>query len=155
MVDMVGLPVSPSGHEQALDDLGWLVELARQEELAEIEVVGGGCELRVVTGLPAEAQNPVSAEVVPDVPAIPEGAWAVTSPLNGIFYRAKTPDDPPYVEVGEKVKKGETVCIVEVAKTVNHVEAPCGGTVHTIRVENEEEVKRDQTLMYIDPNPGG
>jgi len=156
-MDGLETPTSPSGQAQPLDDLRWLLELAQEAGLAELEVVDvdSGFEARIVTGLPVAARNPTTTETAPaEAPAIPEGAWVVTSPLDGIFYRAKTPNDPPFVEVGEQVKKGETVCIVEVFKLVNNVEASCRGTVHAILVENEQEVKRDQPLMYIVPTPG-
>jgi acetyl-CoA carboxylase biotin carboxyl carrier protein len=70
----------------------------------------------------------------------------------GTFYRAPAPDAPPYVEVGQKVAEGDTLCIIEAMKLMNELEAEMSGTVAEILVENAEPVEYGQPLFRIDPD---
>jgi acetyl-CoA carboxylase biotin carboxyl carrier protein len=75
----------------------------------------------------------------------------ITSPMVGTFYRAPAPDAPPYVEQGDRVSKGQTVCILEAMKLMNELEAEIAGTVREICVENGDPVEYGQVLFRIDP----
>jgi len=75
----------------------------------------------------------------------------ITSPMVGTFYRAPAPDAPPYVEVGARVAKGQTLCILEAMKLMNELEAEVSGTIREICVENAEPVEFGQVLFRIDP----
>lgn len=75
----------------------------------------------------------------------------VTSPMVGTFYRAPAPEAPAYVEVGSRVAKGQTLCILEAMKLMNELESDFDGVVHEILVENGEPVEYGQTLFLIDP----
>ena len=79
-----------------------------------------------------------------------EGAvhW-VTSPFVGTFYRAPSPDAPPFVEVGSKVREGQTLCIVEAMKLMNEIEADCAGTIIDVCSENGKPVEFGQRLYKI------
>jgi len=94
--------------------------------------------------LPAAAAAPAAAEAV-------ESGHGVTSPFVGTFYRAPAPDTPAFVEVGQRVEKGQTMCIVEAMKLMNEIEADVSGTVKSILVENAQPVEFGQKLFVIQP----
>ncbi|MBC8313671.1 MAG: acetyl-CoA carboxylase biotin carboxyl carrier protein [Candidatus Cloacimonetes bacterium] len=73
----------------------------------------------------------------------------IKTPIVGTFYRASSPDSEPFVDVGSKVKKGDTLCIVEAMKVMNEIESEVGGTVEEILIENGKMVEYDQTLFKI------
>ncbi len=77
---------------------------------------------------------------------------AVESPMVGTFYRAPAPDAPAYVEVGDRVQKGQTLCILEAMKLMNELEAEVAGTVREICIGNGEPVEYGQVLFRIDPD---
>lgn len=76
-------------------------------------------------------------------------AVIVTSPFVGTFYRAPSPDAPPFVEVGSRVREGQTLCIVEAMKLMNEIEADAAGTIVEVLVENGKPVEFDQPLFRI------
>jgi acetyl-CoA carboxylase biotin carboxyl carrier protein len=76
----------------------------------------------------------------------------VNSPMVGTFYRAPSPDSDPFAEVGSKVKKGETLCIIEAMKLMNEIESDAGGEIVKILVENGEPVEYNQPLFFIKPD---
>ena len=91
----------------------------------------------------------------PPVAAIPavDPKWVeLKSPMVGTFYRSPTPDEPPYVEVGDRIRTGQSVCIIEAMKLMNEIEAEVSGQVMEILVQNGEPVEYDQPLMRINPN---
>jgi len=73
----------------------------------------------------------------------------VKSPLVGTFYAADTPDAKPYVQVGQKVKKGQVICIVEAMKIMNEITSPATGIIKSIEVHNKDVIGYDQILMTI------
>ena len=103
---------------------------------------------RRVGAAAAEAATPVAAEVLADVP---EGLVAVRAPMVGTFYLRPSPDQPPFVAVGGKVQAGDTVCLVEVMKMFNSVQAEVAGTVERIVVDNGKPVQHQQIVMLIKP----
>jgi acetyl-CoA carboxylase biotin carboxyl carrier protein len=76
----------------------------------------------------------------------------VTAPLAGVFYRASKPGEKPYVESGQKVKKGDTVGLIEAMKMMSEIPAPCSGVVETIEVKDSDFAAYGTTLMYIREN---
>jgi acetyl-CoA carboxylase biotin carboxyl carrier protein len=80
------------------------------------------------------------------------GLIEVKSPMVGTFYRAPAPEAPPYVEVGSRVTKGQTLCILEAMKLMNELESDVEGVVRQVLVENAEPVEYGQVLFRIDPN---
>ncbi len=99
---------------------------------------------------------PVAAPVPAAAPAAPKAekpaekpGTLVTSPFVGTFYRAPSPDSPPYVDVGTKVKKGQVLCIVEAMKLMNEIEAEVSGTVVEIFVKNGKAVEYGQKLFRL------
>lgn len=84
---------------------------------------------------------------------VPDKKWvAITSPMVGTFYRAPAPDEAPFAEVGDRIAKGQTVCIIEAMKLMNEIEAEISGRVMEIVAKNSEPVEYGQTLMWIDPS---
>lgn len=76
----------------------------------------------------------------------------ITSPMVGTFYRAPAPDEPPYVEVGDRVRVGQTVCILEAMKLMNELESEVSGTIVEILIENADPVEFGQVLMRVKPD---
>ncbi|MBN2379457.1 acetyl-CoA carboxylase biotin carboxyl carrier protein [candidate division WOR-3 bacterium] len=105
------------------------------------------------------ASSPVSHPETPPTdtkaaeakPKRPSNLIAIKSPMIGTFYRAPAPDAPPYVEVGDAVKPGTVVCIVEAMKLMNEIESDISGKVVEILVQNETPVEFDQELFLIEP----
>ena len=89
----------------------------------------------------ADAPAPATEEDIPGT--------KVTAPLVGTFYASPSPDEPPYIEVGQTVKKGDTLFIIEAMKTMNEIEAPCDGTVSRILAQAGDMVEYGQTLVVI------
>ncbi len=104
------------------------------------------------------AQTEVSKpeEIIPEEakPAPPPSViyHKINSPIVGTFYRAPSPDSPPFVEVGTHVTPGQTLCLVEAMKVMNEIESDISGTVVEILVENGKPVEYNQTLMLIKPD---
>ncbi len=86
-----------------------------------------------------------------DTPAPSDTAVSLNSPLAGTFYRAPTPGAEPFANEGDKVKSGDTVCILDVMKVMNTLKAPCDGKVLSIPVENAEAVAAGQAVMWFEP----
>jgi acetyl-CoA carboxylase biotin carboxyl carrier protein len=76
----------------------------------------------------------------------------INSPMVGTFYRAAAPDEPPFVEVGDRIRKGQTVCIIEAMKLMNELEADVGGEVVEILVQNGEPIEYGQLLLRLNPD---
>ena len=76
----------------------------------------------------------------------------IKSPMIGTFYRSGNPDSPPFVSVGDKVSKGQTVCIIEAMKLFNEIESEVSGTVVKVMAENSSPVEYDQVLFVVEPD---
>ena len=113
-------------------------------------------------GMPAVQHIPVPAAPVAAAPAAPVVAEApaeesnnyveVRSPMIGTFYRSSSPDKPSFKEVGDTVKVGETVCIIEAMKLFNEIESEVSGKIVKILVDDSSPVEYDQPLMLVDPS---
>jgi acetyl-CoA carboxylase biotin carboxyl carrier protein len=105
----------------------------------------------VAAALPApEAAQPAGGDAAPAGPSNPN-LLDVTSPMVGTFYLAPAPDAPDYVEVGTRVKNGDTLCIIEAMKLMNEFECEIQGTVVELCVENAQPVEYGQVLFRVDP----
>ncbi|WP_421722966.1 acetyl-CoA carboxylase biotin carboxyl carrier protein [Bauldia sp.] len=140
-----------------------LAELLTETGLTEIEFENDGTRIRV-----ARSATPTAVAVAPTAaspvaagaaePAAPTAAaddpadhpGAVLSPMVGTAYLAPEPGSRPYVDVGEHVREGQTVMIVEAMKTMNHIPAPRGGTLTSILVEDGQPVEYGEPLMIIE-----
>ncbi len=104
----------------------------------------------------AKASSGVVPPTVPppagDASEVPVDGTRIESPSVGLFWRSPSPGAPPFVEVGDRVANGQTVCIVEVMKLMNHVPSPVDGVVTAILVDNGAPVEFGQTIVVVDPN---
>jgi acetyl-CoA carboxylase biotin carboxyl carrier protein len=164
MMNDGGATPGPAKGELPLEDVGRLVELLAESGVGEIRVRQGELEITVKarTEVPAAlSQSGASrAETVsisePDLPpelsAERNGSLHVLrSPVVGTFYRAPAPEEEPYVEVGDRIGAGQTLCIVEAMKLMNEIPADVSGEVVEILVENARGVEYDQPLFRIRP----
>ena len=147
-----------------------LIELLEESNIDEIEIKEGEESVRISrnAGMPMAAAMPAAPAYAPPPPppapapaapaAEPAPAAApaeepaghvVKSPMVGTFYRAPSPSSPSFVEVGQNVKVGDVICIVEAMKMMNQIEADKAGTVEAILVENGQPVEFDQPLVTI------
>jgi acetyl-CoA carboxylase biotin carboxyl carrier protein len=109
----------------------------------------------------AASQAPVAApsQAAPKAAAAPaepvvsgKKTVEIKSPMIGTFYRSSNPDTPPFISVGDKVSKGQTVCIIEAMKLFNEIESEVSGTVLKVMVENSMPVEYDQVLFVVEPD---
>ncbi len=115
---------------------------------------------QVMAAPAAVAPAPVAAVAAPVAPAAkaekPVAALKTTvdikSPMIGTFYRTANPDSPPFISVGDKVSKGQTVCIIEAMKLFNEIESEVSGTIVKVMVENSSPVEYDQVLFVVEPD---
>ncbi len=142
-----------------------LIELLEESGIAEIEIHEGEESVRIsryAANVPVAAPAPVMvpaaapaaaalppAATEPAAPEIPAG-HAVESPMVGTFYRAASPGASAFVEIGQRVNEGDTLCIIEAMKMLNQIEADKAGVVKAILVENAEPVEYGQALFVID-----
>ncbi|BCO20938.1 acetyl-CoA carboxylase biotin carboxyl carrier protein subunit [Alteromonas sp. KC3] len=144
-----------------------LIELVEESGIAELEITEGEESVRIHRG-PTGVQAPVNysfaAPAAPQAapvaapvaeapkaaePAQPDG-HVVKSPMVGTFYRASSPTAKPFAEVGQQVKVGDTLCIVEAMKMMNQIEADKAGVVKAILVDNQDPVEFDQPMFIIE-----
>jgi len=142
-----------------------LIELLEESGIAEIEIKEGEESVRITrnsTTVAAPAVMPMAAPVAPvaaapvaaaeaseDTNAIPSG-HIVKSPMVGSFYRSPSPGSPEFVQVGQAVSAGETICIIEAMKILNQIEADKSGVIKAILINNGEPVEYDQPLFVIE-----
>lgn len=107
----------------------------------------------MVTMQAPPAIAPVAAAVAPkaEKPAASKTTVEIKSPMIGTFYRSANPDSPPFISVGDKVTKGQTVCIIEAMKLFNEIESEVSGTVVKAMIENSSPVEYDQLLFVVEP----
>ena len=147
-----------------LRKLKTLIDLVAESGIAELEITEGEGKVRIVkfsqTVQPVaynQAVAPVAmaaapagaAPVAEAVPAAIQG-HAVKAPMVGTFYRAPNPGASPFVQVGQAVKEGDPLCIIEAMKLLNEIEADKSGVIKEILVENGEPVEYGQPLFVID-----
>lgn len=109
--------------------------------------------LPAIAAVQAAPQRAVAAEQATPAPSAPAASdlLEIRSPIVGTFYSAPSPDSPPFVSVGETIKKGDVLCIIEAMKLMNEIEAEVSGTIAEILVENGQPVEYDQVLYRIRP----
>ena len=138
-----------------------LIELIEESDIAEIEIHEGEESVRIsrasaVAPAVVTAAAPVMAAPVATSAAEEEkveeviSGHAITSPMVGTFYRAPSPNSKSFVEEGQKVTKGDTLCIIEAMKILNQIEADRSGIIKRIMVENGQPVEYNQPLFIID-----
>jgi acetyl-CoA carboxylase biotin carboxyl carrier protein len=146
-----------------------LIDLVQESGIAELEITEGEEKVKIVRGgeasvTPLAAPAAASAAAAAAAPARPEPAPAaaaaappeggqqghvVKSPMVGTFYRSASPEAKPFVEVGDTVKEGQTICIVEAMKLMNEIESDASGVVKAVLVENGQPVEYGQPLFIL------
>jgi acetyl-CoA carboxylase biotin carboxyl carrier protein len=158
-----------------LDEIKQILDMVRQHELAEFELEQEGVKLRVrKNGATQIVAAPVSPAILPvpvsapppagpqpvvapaSAPAEPADAAddaiefaVVTSPIVGTFYRSPDPESPPFAEVGQAVRKGQVLCIIEAMKLMNEIESEYEGELVKVYVENGQPVQYGERLFAI------
>lgn len=150
-----------------------LIELLDESGIAEIEIKEGEESVRIsryAQGAPAVSMAPQPA-AMQSQPAAPAGSPAATSapsapaepeetghlvkaPMVGTFYSSSSPGSPPFVQVGDSIKAGDTLCIVEAMKMMNQIESEVSGVIKSVRVQNGDPVEYGQVLFVIDQRGG-
>ena len=139
-----------------------LIDLVQESGIAELEITEGEEKVRISSVLPGVqplyAQAPMmqaapvpavpAAAPAPEEPAEPEG-HVVKSPMVGTFYRSPSPGSKSFVEVGQNVGAGDTLCIIEAMKLMNEIETDVGGVIKAILVENGQPVEYGEPLFVI------
>ena len=140
-----------------------LIDLVQESGIAELEITEGEEKVKIVKGgavtmtaAPQAAFAPAaavaSAPAALAAPAEPEpgqDGHVVKAPMVGTFYRSPSPDAKAFVEVGQAVKEGDTICIIEAMKLMNEIEADASGVVKAILVENGQPVEYGQPLFIL------
>jgi acetyl-CoA carboxylase biotin carboxyl carrier protein len=147
-----------------------LIDLVQESGIGEIEITEGEEKVRIsrqgpsaapvimtasalqpmAAGGPAAGLAPPGAPAAaPAAPEPPKG-HTLKSPMVGTFYRAPSPGAPPFIEVGQSVTKGQTLCIIEAMKLLNEIESDASGVVKSILVENGQPVEYGQPLFVIE-----
>ena len=141
-----------------------LIDLVEESGIAELEITEGEEKVRIARTLPGiqpmvlqqpqqivAAPAPVAAAPAPAVaalPSVPDG-HVVKSPMVGTFYRSNSPGGKAFVDVGQSVAAGETLCIIEAMKLMNEIESDAAGTIKAILVENGQPVEYGEPLFVI------
>lgn len=136
-----------------------LIRLVEESKISELEVGRFGTRVRISKnsgspgGRPVLASDTSTAHQGAESPVKKrkEGLMAVVAPMVGTFYRAPAPDAPPYVEVGDYIKKGQILCIIEAMKLMNEIESEYEGRIADIPVKNEQPVGYGEELFLIEP----
>ena len=155
-----------------IKDLQKIIDILQDSDVTDFELEQDGTTIKITRNkhehvavtlpplataplaAPIQQVTPVAAAPVESAPAVVEkdnNFFAVESPIVGTFYRKSSPDADSFVEVGSKVKKGDTLCIVEAMKLMNEIESPIDGIVEEILIEDSQVVEFGENLFSINP----
>jgi acetyl-CoA carboxylase biotin carboxyl carrier protein len=141
-----------------------LIDLVQESGIAELEITEGEEKVKIVKGGSASFAAAATTPAIEARPAAPAAGPAaapaseappgqeghvVKAPMVGTFYRSPSPDAKAFVEVGQAVKEGETICIIEAMKLMNEIEADASGVVKAILVENGQPIEYGQPLFIL------
>ena len=144
-----------------LRKLKTLIDLVSESNISELEITESDGKVRIVKADPSIAAQPSYAPVPVAVAAQPsatpvleqppvEAGHVVKSPMVGTFYRSANPGSKPFAEIGDGIKEGDAICIIEAMKIMNEIEADKSGTVKRILCENGQAVEFGQPLFIIE-----
>ncbi len=153
-----------------LRKLKTLIDLVSESSISELEITEADGKVRIVKGggatigmapmmshqmmpagmVPMQAAAPAAAPVVADVAPVEDAGHVVKSPMVGTFYRSSSPGAKPFAEVGDQVKEGQAICIIEAMKIMNEIECDKTGTITKILAENGQAVEFGQPLFIIE-----
>lgn len=147
-----------------VEDIQALMHSFEQSTLSKMEVKENEFSLKLekqaVDGIQSEMSSHSIPNIAHDTEAIIEstdvkeeasGTW-IKAPLVGTYYAARSQDSKPFIEIGQTVKKGDVLCIIEAMKVMNELHAPCDGIIRSILITNASMVEYDQNLIRIGEN---
>lgn len=158
--------------ELNFNEIRELLTVLQQTDIAEVSIKSSEFELTIrkdrrtdgsvepssqlppAVVVPPSAPEPAAPPVTlpaPTPPPKPDRLVEVVSPMVGTFYRAPGPDEPPYVDVGDRIRVGQEVCIIEAMKLMNEIQAEVAGEVVEILAQNGQPVEYGQPLMRVNP----
>lgn len=144
-----------------------LIELLDESGIAEIEITEGEESVRisryspnVPVAAPAAIQMPAAPAMAPVAAApaaveVEDDGYRVSAPMVGTFYASSAPGTAAFVQVGDRINEGDTLCIIEAMKMMNQIEAEVAGVIKSIRIQDGEPVEYGQTLFVIDQRQVG
>jgi acetyl-CoA carboxylase biotin carboxyl carrier protein len=156
-----------------LKELGELLAAISSNNITELTLKNADFELTVTQGHPIIGKGSISTTTTeinsqtlslptPEIaPTVAERITTQTidtkwieikSPMVGTFYRSPAPDEPPFASIGDRIRVGQTVCIIEAMKLMNEIESELAGQVMEVLVENGQPIEFGQPLMYINPS---
>ncbi|MAC91063.1 MAG: acetyl-CoA carboxylase, biotin carboxyl carrier protein [Woeseiaceae bacterium] len=146
-----------------------LIELLNESGVGEIEITEGDDSVRIsrestsiitpsqktqkISTPPENKEDQIQKTLTPkETNAVTKNInqFEVLSPMVGTFYASPSPDEPPYVKVGDTVKQGDTLCIIEAMKMMNQIEADVNGVIKSIKAQNGDPIEYDQIIFVID-----
>ena len=144
-----------------LKEIKEMINLMNENELMELELERDGLKIRLRKNCgqiqqeiiaAGQAKTVKSPGPTPEAPEAEQGGLIeVTSPMVGTFYRAPSPESPPFVEEGGEIKPGEVICIIEAMKLMNEIKAEVKGKIKEILIENGHPVEYGQVLFRLEP----
>ena len=132
-----------------LDEIKELIALLEGSSLSVLEVQAEGNKVRLEKAAAPAVQTVAAPAPVAAAPVKAESGKTINAPIVGVFYAAPSPDSDPYVSVGQRVKKGDTVCIIEAMKCMNEIQAEEDGEITAVLATNGELVEYGQPLFSI------
>jgi acetyl-CoA carboxylase biotin carboxyl carrier protein len=163
--------LNPNQPEMKTNEIRDLIDFISQSGLNEVNIETKELKLHVkrepdqkvfkstpapmaapAVALPVAAAAPVQASKTEKPPAAGKKTVDIKSPMIGTFYRSANPDSPAFVSVGDKITKGQVVCIIEAMKLFNEIESEVSGTILKVLLENSSPVEYDQLLFVVEPD---
>ncbi|MDP2168047.1 MAG: acetyl-CoA carboxylase biotin carboxyl carrier protein [Thermodesulfovibrionales bacterium] len=140
-----------------IDDIKGLIELLRDTDVTEVQIEKNGTKIKIkrerlltTIEMPKKLIHQEAASAV-EAEADTQHLITVTAPLVGTFFRSSSPDSPPFVEAGARVRKGQVICIIEAMKLMNEIESEVDGVIVRALVENSQPVEYGEPLFIIEP----
>jgi len=147
-----------------LDDLKELINFLKNTDITEVSIETEGTKVRLkrehlIAKAPKAAPAPMHVEGKEEHPHVPAHAdeddshrlITITAPLVGTFYRSPSPEAAAFVEIGDRVKKGQVICIIEAMKLMNEIESEADGVVSRVLVDNSQPVEYGEPLFLLEP----
>ena len=126
-----------------------LCDLMEERELAEVEINQGEMSIRIRRAINATVNAPTSEQPTIGTPAMTTGDDVIASPMPGMFYRSPSPEDPPFVQVGDTISVDDTICLIEAMKIFNEVQAEFSCQIVEVLVDNVTAVEFGQPLFQV------
>jgi acetyl-CoA carboxylase biotin carboxyl carrier protein len=138
-----------------MDDVKITIRTGSDQEITYVQQAPAAAPApaAIPAAAPAPAAPAAPAPATPAAPASDDSKYVtVKSPIIGTFYRKPSPDKPTFVEVGDSIKEGDTLCIIEAMKLFNEIESEVSGTIVKVLVDDSSPVEFDQPLFLVDPS---